>query len=51
MAAMEADSTRSVPKPLQGVARGFASTTESGTYRALAANRAVYRRYVLTRTA
>ena len=56
MAAMEADSvrrsediTRSVPRPFQGVARGFASTTESGTYRGLAAGRAVYRRYVLTR--
>ncbi len=57
MAAMETDSvrriadiTRSVPKPLQNVARSFASTTESGTYLGLANGRAVYRRYVLTRT-
>jgi len=55
-AAIEADSVRRtqvitdhVPRFLQETALGFASTTESSTYRAMREGRTVYRRYVLER--
>ena len=55
-AAIEADSARRarvitahVPRFLQKIALGFASTTESSTYRAMREGRTVYRRYVLER--
>lgn len=54
IAAIEADSARraaeihaNVPRPLQKLALGFTSTTESSTYTALRAGRTVYRRYTL----
>ncbi len=57
-AAVEADSARritaiehDVPAPLRSLARGFASTTESNTYRQLRDGRAVYLRHVLARAA
>lgn len=55
-AAVEADSARrvaaiehDVPALLRPLARGFASTTESSTYRQLREGRAVYLRHVLAR--
>jgi SAM-dependent methyltransferase len=56
-AAIEADSARriaaiehDVPRVFRGIARGFAGTTESSTYRQLRDGRAVYLRYVLARS-
>lgn len=56
-AAVEADSARriaaiehEVPAMFRPLARGFASTTESSTYRQLREGRAVYLRHVLART-
>ena len=55
-AAVEADSARRtqviadhVPRFLQKIAQGFASTTDSSTYLAMRAGRTVYLRYVLER--
>ena len=57
-AAIESDTARriaaierDVARILQPLARGFASTTESSTYRQLRAGRAVYLRHVLARAA